>query len=43
MFKTYLYLSAWLRVGGISKSYGEHVLVVGDAAGMADPLTGEAK
>jgi geranylgeranyl reductase family protein len=32
---------AWLRLGGIPKSYGEHLLVIGDAAGHIDPLTGE--
>jgi len=33
--------SAGLRLGGVPKSYGEHVLVIGDAAGFIDPLTGE--
>jgi len=27
--------------GGVSKSYGDHVILVGDAAGLVDPLTGE--
>src|SRR5262249_47398744 len=30
-----------LRLGGVPRSYGEHCLVVGDAAGQIDPLTGE--
>ena len=30
-----------LRLGGIAKSYGDHVLIAGDAAGHIDPLTGE--
>ncbi|MHA1346559.1 MAG: geranylgeranyl reductase family protein [Candidatus Heimdallarchaeaceae archaeon] len=30
-----------LRLGGIKKSYADHLLIVGDAAGMIDPLTGE--
>ena len=35
-------MKAWgLRVGGEPVTYGDHVLVVGDAAGMIDPLTGE--
>lgn len=33
-------LAASLRLGGVPKSYGEHVIVVGDAAGMIDPMTG---
>ena len=32
--------SASLRLGGIPKSYDEHLLVIGDAAGFIDPLTG---
>lgn len=32
---------AWLRLGGIPKSYAEHLLIIGDAAGHIDPLTGE--
>jgi flavin-dependent dehydrogenase len=32
---------AGLRLGGIARSYADHVLVVGDAAGHIDPLTGE--
>jgi flavin-dependent dehydrogenase len=32
---------AWLRLGGIPKSYADHLLVIGDAAGHIDPLTGE--
>eukprot|EP00871_Galdieria_phlegrea_P001694 jgi/Galph1/2525/GphlegSOOS_G1201.1 len=30
-----------LRLGGISKSYAEQLLIIGDAAGQIDPLTGE--
>lgn len=30
-----------LRLGGISKSYAEQLVVIGDAAGHIDPLTGE--
>jgi len=30
-----------LRLGGVEKSYGDHILLVGDAAGQVDPLTGE--
>ncbi|MBY9001276.1 MAG: NAD(P)/FAD-dependent oxidoreductase [Candidatus Heimdallarchaeota archaeon] len=33
--------SAPLRLGGVKKSYANHLLIVGDAAGMIDPLTGE--
>jgi len=33
--------AAPLRLGGIPRSYGEHLLVLGDAAGQIDPLTGE--
>jgi menaquinone-9 beta-reductase len=32
---------AGLRLGGISRSYADHLLIVGDAAGHIDPLTGE--
>ena len=32
---------AWLRLGGIPKSYADRLLIVGDAAGHIDPLTGE--
>jgi geranylgeranyl reductase family protein len=32
---------AFLRLGGIRQSYADHLLVVGDAAGQIDPLTGE--
>jgi len=32
---------AWLRLGGISKSYADNLLIIGDAAGHIDPLTGE--
>jgi geranylgeranyl reductase family protein len=32
---------AGLRLGGIPKSYADHLLIVGDAAGHIDPLTGE--
>lgn len=30
-----------LRCGGIERSYGDHFVIVGDAAGHIDPLTGE--
>ena len=30
-----------LRLGGIRRSFGDHFLIVGDAAGQIDPLTGE--
>ena len=30
-----------LRLGGIAKSYYDHMLIIGDAAGHIDPLTGE--
>jgi len=33
--------AATLRLGGVPKSYGHHVIVIGDAAGFIDPLTGE--
>jgi len=33
--------SAGLRLGGIDKSYDDHLLIIGDAAGFIDPLTGE--
>jgi len=33
--------TAPIRIGGIEKSYGDHLLIVGDAAGQVDPLTGE--
>ncbi|MFX0010180.1 MAG: NAD(P)/FAD-dependent oxidoreductase [Candidatus Hermodarchaeota archaeon] len=33
--------AAPIRFGGINQSYGDHLLIVGDAAGMIDPLTGE--
>ncbi|KAI8502859.1 hypothetical protein Bbelb_195610 [Branchiostoma belcheri] len=33
--------AASLRLGGEPVSHGDHVLVVGDAAGMIDPMTGE--
>jgi len=33
--------SASLRLGGVPKSFDEHLLVIGDAAGFIDPLTGE--
>jgi len=32
---------ASLRLGGVERSFGDHVLLVGDAAGQVDPLTGE--
>jgi flavin-dependent dehydrogenase len=30
-----------LRLGGVPRSHGNHVIVIGDAAGLIDPLTGE--
>ncbi|KAK3084978.1 hypothetical protein FSP39_022304 [Pinctada imbricata] len=33
--------AASLRLGGEEVTYDDHVLVIGDAAGMIDPLTGE--
>ncbi len=33
--------AAPLRLGGVKKSYADNFLVVGDAAGQIDPLTGE--
>ncbi|MBN2493958.1 MAG: NAD(P)/FAD-dependent oxidoreductase [Deltaproteobacteria bacterium] len=33
--------AAPLRMGGIARSFGDHLLAVGDAAGQIDPLTGE--
>jgi len=33
--------SAGLRLGGIDKSWDDHLLIIGDAAGFIDPLTGE--
>lgn len=33
--------SAPLRLGGIPQSYGHQMLIIGDAAGHIDPLTGE--
>ncbi|XP_067935826.1 conditioned medium factor receptor 1-like isoform X2 [Watersipora subatra] len=33
--------AASLRLGGERYTYGDHVIVIGDAAGMIDPMTGE--
>jgi geranylgeranyl reductase family protein len=33
--------AAPLRTGGIPRPYGHHLLILGDAAGQIDPLTGE--
>jgi flavin-dependent dehydrogenase len=33
--------AAPLRLGGVPKSFDRHCLVIGDAAGMIDPLSGE--
>ena len=33
--------SAPLRLGGVKKSYSDNFLMIGDAAGQIDPLTGE--
>ena len=30
-----------LRLGGVPRSYDDHVIVIGDAAGLIDPMTGE--
>src|SRR5262249_36537192 len=32
---------AGLRLGGVPRSFADHLLLVGDAAGQVDPLTGE--
>lgn len=32
--------SGWLRIGGVPRSYADGVLVVGDAAGQVDPISG---
>ena len=32
--------AATLRLGGIEKSFGPHMIIIGDAAGFIDPLTG---
>jgi len=34
-------MGAPLRLGGIAKSYADHLIILGDAAGQIDPLTGE--
>ena len=36
----FIHLPVSLRLGGEKVTYGDHVLVVGDAAGMIDPMTG---
>mmetsp|Transcript_1088 Transcript_1088/g.2068 ORF Transcript_1088/g.2068 Transcript_1088/m.2068 type:complete len:546 (-) Transcript_1088:478-2115(-) len=33
--------AASLRLGGVPKSFGPHLILTGDAAGFIDPLTGE--
>ncbi|GAM27555.1 hypothetical protein SAMD00019534_107310 [Acytostelium subglobosum LB1] len=33
--------AAPLRLGGIEKSFDDHLIIIGDAAGFIDPLTGE--
>jgi len=33
--------SAGLRLGGVEKSFDDHCVVIGDAAGFIDPMTGE--
>lgn len=40
-FKIERMRAASLRLGGIPRSFDDHVIVVGDAAGMIDPMTGE--
>lgn len=42
MFAVFI-ISASLRLGGEKCSYDKHCLVVGDAAGMIDPLTGNTQ
>ncbi len=37
----FLHQAGSLRLGGVPTSSGDHLLIVGDAAGMIDPLTGE--
>ncbi len=32
---------AALRIGGEETTFADHVLVIGDAAGFTDPMTGE--
>ena len=34
-------LVASLRLGGEPRSSDDHVILIGDAAGMIDPMTGE--
>ena len=31
-----------LRVGGVAQPFADHLLVLGEAAGQCDPLTGES-
>uniref|UniRef100_A0A6A7G5B6 Geranylgeranyl reductase n=1 Tax=Hirondellea gigas TaxID=1518452 RepID=A0A6A7G5B6_9CRUS len=33
--------TAPLRIGGVDKSYADNLIIVGDAAGQVDPMTGE--
>ena len=33
--------TASLRLGGERYTYGDHCIVIGDAAGMIDPMTGQ--
>lgn len=33
--------SAALRIGGEETTFADHLLVIGDAAGFTDPMTGE--
>ncbi|XP_070572639.1 conditioned medium factor receptor 1-like [Ptychodera flava] len=40
-FKIERMKAASLRFGGEPVTYGDHVILVGDAAGMIDPMTGE--
>ncbi|KAL3857970.1 hypothetical protein ACJMK2_012612 [Sinanodonta woodiana] len=40
-FKIERMKAASLRLGGEKRSFDNHVIVVGDAAGMIDPMTGE--
>jgi|SRR6218665_1846865 len=40
MFFDDVIISASLRLGGVPRSSDDHVILVGDAAGMIDPMTG---
>ena len=36
-----IFSPAALRIGGEETTFADHVLVIGDAAGFTDPMTGE--